>query len=424
MKVLVFVHDLGVGGSQLNAIELAREVQENGHDVIVFGPQGPLVDTVQRWGLEFIPAPVYGRRPSGTVVGTLAGLAKSRRLDILHGYEWPPALECCLAAARAPRTVAVATVMSMRIAPFIPKHVPLAVGTELLAESERNAGRTSVSLLEPPVDTNTNKPGLELGQIQFRNTWGLTEGTYVVAMVSRLAHELKLEGILSAMEATSRLTATLNLSLVIAGDGPARGEVAKRAAEINQRTGRKTVILTGELTDPRPLYDIADVCLGMGGSALRSMAFAKPLVVQGEGGFWVPMTPATMHTFLRQGWFGQGRDPAAGADRLSQILADLLPATHLRAELGTFGQRLVGDRFSLGRAGERQLDIYARALAHRHPPVRRHFGNLAAAGSFAIYESRRLTAKFAGLEKSDDFNARPLTEPADVNSALRSVAHG
>jgi L-malate glycosyltransferase len=416
MRALVFVHDLGIGGSQLNAIELAGELQSKGHEMLVFGRPGPLLETVHRLDLEFVPAPEPGRRPSRNIVRELAALARRRCLDILHGYEWPPALECYLAARQVPQTVAVSTVMSMRVAPFIPKHLPLAVGTELIAQTERDAGRSHVSLMEPPVDTRANQPGLDLDQAEFKRTWGLRNDAYTVAVVSRLAHQLKLEGILTAMEAVATLSDTLPVILVIAGDGPAGEEVRQRAAEINRRTGRKTVVLTGELDDPRPLYDVADVCLGMGGSALRAMAFGKPLVVQGEGGYWRLLEASSLPTFMRQGWYGKADDPIAGKEVLCRLLGEILPAQRLRQRLGRLGQHTVRERFSLEKAGERQLEIYREAVTLRHRPASSIVNEVMATARYASYESSRLKARFLGREASDDFNSRPLTEPLNLRT--------
>ena len=52
----------------------------------------------------------------------------------------------------------------------------------------------------------------------------------------------------------------------------------------------------------------------MGGSALRSLAFSKPLVVQGESGFWQLLTEATVDDFLWTGWYGVGADKTEGRD--------------------------------------------------------------------------------------------------------------
>src|ERR1700680_1782763 len=128
----------------------------------------------------------------------------------------------------------------------------------------------------------------------------------------------------------------------------------------NARAGRKVAVLTGELQDPRSAYAAANVVLGMGGSALRGMAFGKPLIVQGERGFWELVTLESTLTFLRQGWYGvgpYGDGRAAGAARLEKILRQLLDDTATQARLGEYGRRLVVERFSLERAGALQEEV-------------------------------------------------------------------
>ena len=40
MRIVVYPHRLEIGGSQINAIELAAAVRDLGHEVIVFGQPG------------------------------------------------------------------------------------------------------------------------------------------------------------------------------------------------------------------------------------------------------------------------------------------------------------------------------------------------------------------------------------------------
>ena len=64
------------------------------------------------------------------------------------------------------------------------------------------------------------------------------------------------------------------------------------------------------------LMAAADLVLGMGSSALRALAIARPLIVQGELGFSEVFEPATSEMFMRQGFYGLG-DGSAGSDRLA-----------------------------------------------------------------------------------------------------------
>jgi glycosyltransferase involved in cell wall biosynthesis len=407
MRVLVYPHDFGLGGSQLNAVEIAAAVAANGHEVAVFGRPGALLGRIEQLGLEFIAAPPPGRRPSPATVNALVGLIDSRGFDVLHGYEWPPALEMALATRARPRAVAVATVMSMAVAPFIPRSMPLLVGTEQIAANERAAGRTRVGLLEPPVDLAFNDPGAGIGLDDFRRRFGVDDSRFTVVSVTRFARELKLEGTLAAIDAVAALAATLPIRLVLVGDGPARDEVDRHAAAANQRAGRGTIVVTGRLDDPRAAYASADVTLGMGGSALRALAFTKPLIVQGEGGFWETLTPDTVGQFLEAGWYGIGNDPRSGVQRLETLLRELVPDAERRAWLARFGRGLVESRFSLGHAARVQIEHYESAIAGRAGRVETVGADAVAFARYGRYYAAKRIRRALGSEKTDDFNARP-----------------
>lgn len=409
MRILVYPHDLRMGGSQLNAIELGAAVQRLGHDVLLFGQPGPLAQVAVDLGLEFVPAPLPRKRPSPAVVRALVRTVRERRVDILHGYEWPPALESLAASKLAPGTTAVATVMSMAVAPFIPKSMPLMVGTEQILQWESSRRRRDVHLMEPPVDTHANQVSATADSEAFRHKFALTDATLNVVCVTRLARELKLEGIISAMDAVHRLSRENPVRLIIVGTGPAAEEVSHRAAMINEASGRNTVRLTGELADPRPAYAAADVVLGMGGSALRGLSFGKPLVVQGEGGFWELLTAESLPAFLWQGWYGSGPGTAGpGSSGLVSILRGLLEDRPLRDVLGAFGRGVVEDRFTLSSAAQRQTELYKRFAASVQSPASTVAAEVAAMARYSGYVGKRRGQRLLGRQPMDDFNARPV----------------
>lgn len=408
MKIIIYAHDYGIGGSQLNAIEIAAMMRETGHEAVLFGRPGPLNRRVDELGLEFIESPRPRGRPSPRVINALTKLIDSRKIDILHGYEWPPSLECSIASRLRPRTRSISTVMSMSIAPFIPLTVPLIVGTQAIAHYERRHGRERVFVQEPPVDLDYNRPNLEIGQTEFLRKWGLRTDAPIVVLVSRLAHELKREGILAAIGSLALVPADRNVQLVIVGGGPAESEIQLAAAKANIELSGHRVVLTGELDDPRPAYAVADVVLGMGGSALRGLAFAKPLVVQGEQGFWSLLTPASLPDFLWHGWYGFGKDAARGHDKLANILVDLLPDAGRRAELGRFGLQTVRERYSLAQAAAIQLGVYASALDMKEGTTRDLALESKATLRFLRYESSRRWNRLLGRQPTDDCNARPV----------------
>lgn len=394
MRILVYPHTMEIGGSQLNAVELAGAVRDRGHDVVVYSEDGPLVDMVRRLGLPHVL-----RRDSSTTPGLgtswhLRSVIAKQRIDVVHGYEWPPALEG-IAAVAGTRASVVATVLSMAVADFIPRSIPLVVGTQGILHRTRPKWRGPVHLVEPPIDTLANSPAYPAEELE--RTWPRQGAESQVVIVSRLANDVKLEGILTAVTAVGRLARTRSVRLVLVGDGLARSTVAAAAEEVNRATRTQTVVLTGAMEDPRQAYAAADVCVGMGGSALKAMSFGKPLIVQGEGGYFERLTPATAPTFLQQGWYGTARrTPDEAVSHLAGLLADALDG--VEADGGAaFGRAIVEARYSLTGAGATLERVYEEARTYRDRPTR-HARELGRSGVGLVgYKVRRRRARARGL---------------------------
>jgi L-malate glycosyltransferase len=378
MRLLVAPHELAIGGSQINAIDLAAGAAAAGHEVIVYGRPGPLVDYVEASGLEFVAARPLKYRPAPSRIAQLAALARSRKLDLIHAYEWPPCLDAYYGAHLLLGVPLVCTVLSMSVSPLVPASVPLIMGTEALGEEARRTHGAPVWVLEPPIDTEADHPGID--GAGFRREWGVGDDDLLVASVSRLAVDLKLDALVRAIDACDALADELPVQLMLVGGGPAEGPLRERAGVVNARHGREVVRFTGQLSDPRAAYAAADVVVGMGSSALRAASIGRPVVVQGEQGFSEVLAPAGYPHFLRYGFWGLG-DDAPDASRLAAQLRPLLRDPALRAELGAFGRRAVEDDFSLRRGTARQLEIYGEVLAARR---RRRLSEAAATGARAL----------------------------------------
>ena len=384
MKLLVCPHELKIGGSQMNAIDLAAALRDREHEVVLFSTPGPMSEYIERQGLRLVTARPKGRRPSLSVIKQLRELVRRENIDLVHTFERNLSLEAYFGARVLVDVPVVATIMTMWVS-RLPRSIPLTMGTEELVENARRERGGHVSLLEPPVNAVVDHPGVDPSS--FLTEHDLNDGAINMVMITRLDPDLKLEGVNYALAATERVCGETPVRLVLVGGGRGADEVQRKASEINERIGRRAIVLTGPTLDPRAAYAAADIVLGQGGSSLRGMAYAKPVIVIGQQGYSETVSPGSIERFLRVGFHGIGLDGGAapdpgrmralaagppdlseddpGIDRLAAGMLSLAADPIEREQLGAFGRELICSRFSLERAAGKLEALYENVLTSR-----------------------------------------------------------
>lgn len=365
MRVAVCPPTLVLGGSQINAIDLAAAVRDLGHEVTLVATPGPLEERVRALGLPFVRIDLRSPgRPSLRAARLLSRVVRDLSIDVVHTYETSPGLEAYFGAQVRRRVPVLSTIMSWSVPRRYPLSLALTLGTPKLRGDALAARGGTVYLLQPPIDITYDRPDFD-GTI-FRSEWGFSPTETVVVAVSRLEFEMKLEGLRTAVDAMALLDAGHLWRLVVVGGGPAQADLARRAEGVNRLAGREVVVLTGPILDPRPAIAAADIVLGQGGSALRGMAHAKPTIVLGEQGFSEVVAPETIERFLEGGYMGTG-GPSPQPERLGRQLSQLADGA-LREALGSFARKVVCERYSLEAAATTVEGAYRDLLAR---PVQR-----------------------------------------------------
>ena len=359
LRVLVHLNTLELGGTQINAVDLAAEMRRRGVDSILLGardtvPDGPsLIDLAAARGMEislYDPAPTVLPRAR-----QIAAFARGQQVDLVHVYgSWGGgARPTYWGPSRFARTPWVQTVYEMSVSPKLYRHMPMIVGTGYQRDEQRDRpGRTI--LISPPVDLNENHPDV-IDRMQFRMANRLGGGP-LLGLVSRLDASMKSIPARAAIDAM-RVLAPTGATLAIVGSGDDVAAIQSRADAVNEVVGREAVRLIGPMADPRSAYAAADIMLGMGGSAARALAFAKPLVVQGEAGWSSLFEPSSAETLARSSYWSPDSVPDP-AGRLAETIRPLLHDPVRRAELGQFGRAFAEQRFGLAAMADRLADFY------------------------------------------------------------------
>ena len=151
------------------------------------------------------------------------------------------------------------------------------------------------------------------------------------------------------------------MRFLVVGDGTARGRLEERADEANRELKRSVIQFTGHLVDPREAYAAADIVIGMGGSALRAMAFEKPVIVTGEKGFAMPFNTRTADYFYNCGLYGTS-DARDGSERVEKLIQELIDHREDWRDIGRFGRLFVERNFSLSVIAKNLSSSYEKNL--------------------------------------------------------------
>ena len=106
VKLLVAPHDLSIGGSQINAIDLAAGAAEAGHDVVVYGVPGRSSSSSRPAASSSSPRARCSTAPRPRAIAQLAVARRAGELDLIHAYEWPPCLDAYYGAHLGARRAA------------------------------------------------------------------------------------------------------------------------------------------------------------------------------------------------------------------------------------------------------------------------------------------------------------------------------
>lgn len=365
----------GIAGSERHLLALLPALAAAGHDVravvLVAGGGGDLADGLRAAGVATATI-AAGPHVNPAAAARLASHVRRTRPDVVHTHLVHADLYGQL-AARAWSVAGVSSVHGVtgpyrrepgRSAAALAGHL----AARTIAISEHVAGVVVARRLAPAGRVRVVPYGLDLARwcppvpaevAAARAAFGCGPGDVVVAVASRLVagkgHDVLLDAFDRAAAAVS------GLRLLVAGDGPLRDRLERRASA-SPAGGR--VRFTGHLDDVRPLLAAADAVAfptlpelgeGFGLAALEAMALGLPVLATGVG----PLPELVVDG--RTGAVVPPGDVGATAAALVQLGTD----GARRRRLGRAGRARAEARFGLDRMVAGVLEVYEEALATR-----------------------------------------------------------
>jgi glycosyltransferase involved in cell wall biosynthesis len=382
----------GQGGSQMTSISLAEALVRRGHRVFYGSAAGPLVERLRTSGIGFVDLPIHRRWPelqnlSWGNIRRIARLVADERIDLIHAFQYYPALAAALSRLSRP----VPVVLSL-LGPALPSfELPCGIA-HVFAVSEELRGKVlSRGLARPEILS------VLPNRIDFRRYGecrdnpaeatriGLTPGSPRVCLISTMI-EQKLEPIRIFLKSASLLAPEHpSLELVVAGNGPCMSVLREEAERVNRGIGRSMLFLPGTV-DVAAVLGMFQVVVGMGRTALEGMTAGKPVVVVGPTQVVTVAEESSLAALSFSNFTGRGGTPAGDpAAALAGAITRLLRDPEGAAAIGQQGQAFVREHYDVDYGAARLEACYHSALEAAIIP-----GRLASARHLAGFAVRRV----------------------------------
>ena len=381
-KVLQLVGSFNQGGSERQAVQLARLLKESGRyevGLACLDLSGVLLDEAQRLGLGEIPEyrlKSFYDRSMAAQLRRFALHLRGQSIAVLHTHDFYTNVFGMIAGAMARVPVRIASRrettgwrtekqkfverMAYRLAHRVVANSE-AVRRQLVKEGVRNEKITTVY---NGLDTSRIRPlpGLNKSELLASFKIPCDDRLQFVTIVANLHHPVKDHP--TFLRAAARVIATQpRARFIIAGEGELTGAMRGLAKELGVE--RETFFI-GRAERVSELLAASDVCVlsskaeGFSNSILEYMAAARPVVVTDVGGAREAAIDEETGFIVPPG------DPTAMAERISE----LLDRPELARVMGERGRARVEQEFSCRAQLERTEGLYDKLLAPVESGVR------------------------------------------------------
>ena len=367
-RVAYFAPLLYTGGTQRHLQQVVRHLDPRQFTVHVYTLRagGEIADELRAAGVPVTSLDQGDRWASPRVlrgVVRAARLVRAARTDIVHGYQWRPALVGAMAGWFGGARLVVASKRSLtggdRPARLAWRLIAGLVDTvvanadALRREAEADGVRARWAVIPTGVDVERLRGGPE--PAAAKAALGLDPRRPVVGTIGRLEERKGHADFLVATRAMLGLANGLAPQALIVGDGPLRARLERQVADLGLG---ETVRFTGAVADVRTALAAMDVFVlpsraeGMSNALLEAMAAGRPVVATAVGGTLEAVDAERTGILVPPG------DPAALAGAAVGLLADPARA----AAVAGAAARQVAERFGARQMVARLERLYAERL--------------------------------------------------------------
>lgn len=365
MRVLMATMKLDIGGAETHIVELSKALAKRGVEVFVASNGGAYEQELSDAGIRHIQVPFHSKNPLSMkrAYDQLKTIIFENKIDVVHAHARIPAFLCGLLHRRFHfRFVTTAHwVFSTRF----PYNILTRWGDRSLAVSDDikdylidNYGIAGENIRVTINGIDTEKFSKDTDFSGIAEEFQLGEGKTRIVYCSRMDEDRSLAAHKLIAVAEELDHAIKDLEIVIVGGGNDYTAVAEEAQAVNDRLGRRLIILTGSRTDINRFAASADLFIGVSRAALEAMACEKPAIIAGNEGYIGIFDQGKLQVSIDTNFCCRGCGETTEEQLKQDILSVLTADNSYREELGQFSRETVKTHYSMDTMADDAMKLY------------------------------------------------------------------
>jgi len=364
--ILMALMGLEIGGAETHVVELVKQLNKEGHRIIVASNGGVYVDELDKIGVKHYKVPMNRRSIPNMYKSyyLLKDIILKENIDIVHSHARIPSFICGV-LKRKMDFIFVTTAHWVFYTGMGFKYITnwgqkvVAVSDDIkeyLMKNYRVYGR-DIFVTINGIDTNKFSPKTVYNDIN--EEFGLKEGERRIVYVSRMDESRALVA-KQLIEITSELDKEIeNLKIIIVGGGDVFDKLNAMADDVNKALNRQCIVMTGSRVDINQLIMAGDIFVGVSRAALESMAAEKPTIVAGNEGYIGLFREDNFDIAEETNFCCRGCDmPTKEMLKRDITFAMTALTDEERLELGKYSREIIFKHYSVGRMAQDCLRAY------------------------------------------------------------------
>lgn len=369
-KVLLAVMSLDIGGVETHIVELAAGLLERGLVPIIASNGGRYVKELERMGIKHYKVPLHNKNPMNMLRSyrMLKKIIRDERVDVVHAHARIPGF----ILGKLHKKMGFPFVTSAHwvfVTNWLLKHMT-DWGQETLAVSEdiKKYLMDSYGIPEKQITVTINGISTERFSKDLDTTavceeFDLQKDHERIVYISRMDIDRSLVAhhLLASAEEIQKAS-DKPVDLIIVGSGNDYEEIAKEAEAVNQKMGRRMVVLAGARTDVNAFAALSDIFIGVSRSALEAMAAEKPVIVGGNEGYLGIFEPEKLERAQLTNFCCRGEEASTPEKLLADVQKLLKMSQEERDKLGAFSKSVIEKYYSVAKMTEDNISVYKKVL--------------------------------------------------------------